>query len=203
MKAITILSFITIGSIYGTDIGVCKKINAFEYPDTYVSCLHPFVNQGNTEAIKLMGEHYYIGKNKDYKKAVEYYSIAAKSDPDSQSILGAIYTFGGYGIKVDQEKAFFWYEKAMQGKNLTGIINVASAYLYGRGVQQDCTKAISLFQEQANKNFWPAQDFLGHMYFDGRCLNKDVDKAKYWIRKGIQNGNSDKYFWNKQNWGSI
>lgn len=205
MKAIVFLSHMTLGLIYATDIGVCKKINAFEYPDTYVSCLRPFFDQGNTEAIKLMGEHYYIGKNKDYKKAVEFYTLIAKTDPESAASLGAIYVFGGYGIEKDEKKSFYWYEKAMQGNNLTGKVNVASAYLHGRGVNQDCPKALSIFENLASKNFWPAQDFLGHMYFEGRCVNKDIDKAKFWIQKSYNNGGiyQAQYFWNKQNWGSI
>lgn len=205
MKSIILYSLASVCILSGADLEVCKKIDNFQHPKNYKECLDPLVKQGNTEAIKLMGDHYHFGKNKDYKKAVEFYTLVAKTDLESSASLGAIYVFGGYGIEKDEEKSFYWYEKAMQGNNLTGRVNVASAYLHGRGVNQDCTKALSIFENLASKNFWPAQDFLGHMYFEGRCVNKDIDKAKFWIRKSYNNGGKYQalYFWNQQNWGAI
>lgn len=205
MKTFMLCLFAAISLLNGTDLALCKKINAFEDPKSYIKCLDPFVKQGNLEAIKLMGDHYYIGKNKDYKKAVEFYTLSAKNDPESSASLGAIYVFGEYGIEKDEKKAFYWYDKAMQSNNLTGTVNVGSAYLYGRGVNQDCQKAQSIFENLARKNFWPAQDFLGHMYFEGRRVPKDIDRAKFWIRKSYNNGNKyeAQYFWNQQNWGPL
>jgi TPR repeat protein len=80
---------------------------------------------------------------------------------------------------------------------------MAYFYVQGWGVEQDCKKSLELYRQAAGKNFWPAQDSLGHLYFEGKCVTKDIEKAKYWIRKGLLNGNTNTWFWHKQNWGPI
>jgi hypothetical protein len=108
-------------------------------------------------------------------------------------------------LQKNEEKAFEWYKKSMQNGSLTGTYNVGSAYLYARGVPQNCDKAVQIIQYTADKNTWFGQYMLGLMYFEGRCVNKDIKQAKLWIRESYKNGNKYQalYFWNQQKWGSI
>jgi len=171
----------------------------------YLECLNKFTATGDIAAIKKMANYYYGGPNKDYNKAIEWYLKIEDKDPEIQATLGAIYTFGGYGLQKNEEKAFEWYKKSMQNGSMTGTYNVGSSYLYGRGVPQNCDKAVHIIQYTADKNAWFGQYMLGLMYFEGRCVNKDINQAKLWLRKSYKNGNKYQalYFWNQQKWGSI
>lgn len=68
-----------------------------------------------TPAITELGVQYYDGKiiNKDLTKAFKYFEKAAlRNDPLAQNNVGWMYENGEGGVKVNKEKALYWYRKA-------------------------------------------------------------------------------------------
>ncbi len=69
------------------------------------------------------------GLEKDVEKAKAYYRKAAEVNS---------------GISGDEEREFFWLNKAAELGDLDALLDVAEAYRYGRGVERDCAKAEEL-----------------------------------------------------------
>ncbi|MCM2307995.1 MAG: sel1 repeat family protein [Sulfuritalea sp.] len=64
-------------------------------------------------------------------------------------------------------------------------------YVYGVGVPRDVSRAYSLFLKAAEKNFAPAQSFVGFFYATGTLVNKDSRAALDWYRKSAEQGFSE------------
>ena len=74
--------------------------------------------KGNLQATLYLGELYHlgIGTELNMKKAVEYYTIAAKrGNVDAQTTLGYIFENDMYGVVKNYKTAIFWYKKAANG----------------------------------------------------------------------------------------
>jgi len=56
-------------------------------------------------------------------------------------------------------------------------VKQAEAYLYGRGVPQDCDRALSILKGEAGKSNARAQSALGSMYATGHCVSRDLPTA--------------------------
>jgi len=56
-------------------------------------------------------------------------------------------------------------------------IKQAEAYLYGRGVPQDCERALSILKGEADKSNARARSALGSMYATGHCVSRDLPTA--------------------------
>jgi tetratricopeptide (TPR) repeat protein len=87
----------------------------------------------------------------DYKEAVKHLSVAAEhGNDDAQSLLAGMYR-DGEGVAQNDQRAFFWQEKAaMQGhpcdQRLLGLM-----YEHGVGVEQDPDKALFWYQKAADQ----------------------------------------------------
>ena len=204
MKIIFLLSLLFNFLFADTNLK-CEKYNSFKQPEKYINCLNNYIDKNDFVAKKQMAEFYYKSQEpyRNYKKAIEWYMKVEKQDASAQYTIGQIYTFAGYGIQKDYKLAAKWYKKAMKNGNLGAKLTMGTFYVHGLGVKKNCYKGLALYQELADKNMPLAQDSLGHLYFEGRCVTKDIKKAKYWIRKGHQNGNTNIWFWHMQNWGPI
>lgn len=56
-------------------------------------------------------------------------------------------------------------------------VKQAEAYLYGRGVPQDCDRALSILKGEADKSNARARSALGSMYATGHCVSRDLPTA--------------------------
>lgn len=95
-----------------------------------------------------------------YKEAFYWFQKAAvKGDPEAQHELGHLYA--GHtaekskDIRIDKQKAFFWWMKAAEQHHSQACLNVGKAYLKGDGVEQDFNKS-AYWHEQAEKmgEYW-------------------------------------------------
>ncbi|MDO4952135.1 MAG: tetratricopeptide repeat protein, partial [Bacteroidales bacterium] len=91
------------------------------------------------------GDDYYYGRHglpKNYKKAAEYYIIAAnKGNADAQSSLGRCY-YNGQGVSQNYYKAVEWYRKAAEQGDAMAQHNLGVCYYNGQGVSQNYYKAV-------------------------------------------------------------
>ena len=75
-------------------------------------------------------------KNENYLKAlVEWLPLAEKGIPQAQYNLAGMYA-KGHGVKVDDEKAVYWYRKAALQGHPRAQYNLGVMYILGNGVYQ-------------------------------------------------------------------
>ena len=65
-------------------------------------------------------------------------------------------------------------------------VQFAEKYIYGRGVPQDCGRALSLLQSAASQQNPNAQIKLGALYSTGQCVSQDRAQAYRWYSKAKQ-----------------
>ena len=101
--------------------------------------------QGKAEAQYNLGVMYYNGQgvNKDYSKAVYWYTKAAEQGgAEAQFKLGLMYN-NGLGVNEDYTKAVYWHTKAAEQGGAEAQYILGLMYYEGHGVNKDYTKAVS------------------------------------------------------------
>ena len=99
--------------------------------------------QGKAEAQYNLGLMYDNGQgvNKDYTKAVYWFSKAAEQGrADAQYILGLMY-YEGQGVNKDYTKAVYWHTKAAEQGYAEAQLILGLMYLNGVGVAKDMVLA--------------------------------------------------------------
>jgi len=77
----------------------------------------------------------------NYLKALEIWlPLAQHEDAPSQAGVGFIY-HRGLGVKIDDQKAFFWLRKAAEHGQPEGQLMLGTLYFYGQGVEQSYVRA--------------------------------------------------------------
>jgi len=72
----------------------------------------------------------------DYLNAlVEWLPLAEQGDSQAQYNIAGMYS-NGYGVKVDDEKAVYWYQKAANQGHPKAQYNLGVMYLLGTGIYQ-------------------------------------------------------------------
>lgn len=86
---------------------------------------------GEYSSASELGYIYQHSIVKDYKKAFEYYSLAAEHGIDAAEYnLGTLY-YDGIGCEKDVGKALTWIERAAKQGHLNALISIGSVYLDG------------------------------------------------------------------------
>ena len=175
----------------------------------YISLIKEFVQQGkgcrkctiaNYNQIKrccpwmqrMLGVTYEYGQGveKDYTKAVEWYTKSAEQgDPVGQWRLGYCYAYG-QGVEKDYTKAVEWYTKSAEQGNSIGQWRLGNCYILGHGVEKDYTKAVEWYTKSAEQGNSYGQWRLGYCYEFGQGVEKDYTKAVEWYTKSAEQGNS-------------
>lgn len=151
---------------------------------------------GNASAINEWGLLFYLGKgcDQDFKKACELFESGAnKGNREAMNNLGCCY-YAGQGVPQSYEKAVeFWTMSENKGMSKARL-NLAICYLKGIGCEKNCEKAIDLLTKAAEKHS-VAMFTLGMYYYDGKEVQKDLQKAFEWFAKGAKDCNSKAYYW--------
>lgn len=138
------------------------------------------VELGNDTAAENLADCYYKGHGStvDIKKAIHYYSIAAKSGRvRSQRTLGYIY--GWHKEYQDFKLSKIWSEKAAAQGDIIATNNLAVIYEEGRGVPIDLSAAEKYYLQAAEKGYAPSQRAVGILY----ASSSQYEKAEYWYKK--------------------
>jgi TPR repeat protein len=106
-------------------------------------------------------------------------NIAQCSTGDAKAcnFVGAIYTTGLQGVKIDVVQAFTFFQKACNGSHPTGCANLANAYYNGLGVTLDRARAVQLYQQACDLGAVTACVDLGVVYRDGKVQAKNPTYA--------------------------
>ncbi len=92
-------------------------------------------------------------RNGDYAIAYCFWlPLARRGDADAQYALGWMY-HNGYGLRIDDETAIYWWEKAAENKNPEAIMALAMLYHQGgKTVKKDAEKAVHYFMKAVEEN---------------------------------------------------
>lgn len=148
--------------------------------------VHDEVTGGNPDALYTLGRTCESRKNgkRDYKKAVSCYRRAAElGHIEAQCHLCAMYELG-FGVKINYEKAKYWYRKAAEQEDACGqYLLAASICKQCKGNEREYLEAAEWYQKAAKQEYAPAQSALSKMYERGIGVKQDYEKAAFWFRK--------------------
>ncbi len=116
--------------------------------------------------------------------------------------------FNGENVKKDDKNAFYWLKKSYDKRSTTRRkFFLAVAYYEGVGTEKDYKRACELFKKIADiERFFAAEQFsdvevtkfraisqceLGKLYMNGQGVVWDYDKAEFYLRKAVANGDYD------------
>lgn len=148
----------------------------------YMSFLQKAADVGNIDAICNLGNVYRYGKRvpKNIHKAIELFKKAADlGNTYAMNKLGYIYN-NNNEVKKNIEKATEYFKKAADLDDIEGINNLAYMYI---NYDKDKKKGIELFTKAANLGNIDAMINLCYMYIEGKGVEKNIDKAKEYLKK--------------------
>lgn len=101
--------------------------------------------------------------------------------------------FLGDRFKVDKNmnKAIEWYTKAAERGSTAGQYNLGLIY-YKEGITNDYGKSVYWMSKAAENGNIHAMVDMGIIYAEGKALEQDYIKAKYWYEKAAEEGGNMK-----------
>lgn len=141
-----------------------------------------------------LGGRYLEGKGvtQNYDSAFYWHKKAAlKNVASSQTSLGFMYALGK-GVDKNIDIALEWYLKAANNGDAKAMFSASSLYLDGKTENgANYPEGIKWLKKAAETNAL-AQFSLGTLYLFGQYgLKKDETKAKFWLEKSCNNGNTN------------
>ena len=120
----------------------------------------------------------------------EFTKLIDQGHDEAFSFLGNLYEVGGRGVDRDYAKAKFYYEKAVERTGaVAAYLGLIRIYYYGFGVQKDCCKALEYCRILAEEIENPyANLYIGKMYMDGCCTEKNLEASKEYFKKAWNAG---------------
>lgn len=135
---------------------------------------------------------YGLGVEKDYKKAEDYYKLAAdKNVGRAFAFWGDLYYVGGHGIPKDERQAVALWKKSAEKKDILGMYKYGNCLKEGKYVPQNNNAAFSYFLKCAKKGHAESQYLVGVSLYYGEGTNKDTKAALKWLTKAKDNNNQD------------
>ena len=141
------------------------------------------------------GDRYYgTGVEIDFKKAVEFYTLAAnKGHALAQYNLAFCY-LNGEGVEVNQKKAFELISQSAEQGHPPAQFNLGVCLENGTGVEANLNKAIEFYTLSAQNGHSRAQFQLGTCYENGRGVSIDMSKAVEFYEQAATQGLVDAQF---------
>ena len=113
----------------------------------------------------------------EYKKAYEYYILAAeRNNLHAIELLGRYCRMGLTG-EANPEKTIEYFQRAIDMDSNYARVELAICYEDGFGVEQDSHKAFELLKKAADNDYPYAHSKLGGYYMNGVATEKNLDLA--------------------------
>jgi hypothetical protein len=114
--------------------------------------------------------------------------IADEGYIQGQLTLAMIYVDGKYGVEIDYEKSFQYFQLAASVEDLEGITGLGMSYAKGHGCEKNLERANHLFKHAADLGYAQAQFNLAWNYHYGLSGTKNHEEAfKYYLMAAEQN----------------
>ena len=194
-------SFEALGDIYNEGrVGVRKNIKKAQ--DYYKKAFNEYKEllavKGNYFTQRDIADAYEHGKGveidttqanywwKEYAKTIQ--AEAENGDCNAQLNLGLLYEKGEI-LQQSFEKAAYWYRKSMEQGDEYATCQLAELYANGLLGKRDISKAIELY-EKIGLSIYQGFESIGHIYYEGRGVERDLRKAEYYYKKAIEENGS-------------
>lgn len=192
----------TLGSVLfdGKTFGA-RKIEAD--PKAAVEKFTKLAEQNVPAGLRTMGELHasgLAGVEKDFAKALDYFSRAAQgNDAAAQVVLAGYYDKGvdldpadkKIDVAPNAAAALELYRLAARNNVPLALYNVGVFYEEGRAVDQDPTKAFAHFLQAAGGGFAPAMQKAGVYYLNGAGTLRDPIAAAGWFNRAAALGSPE------------
>lgn len=160
--------------------------------ETFLEQSLRLAKEGNVESQMNLGYMYLYGNNgveQDFKKAFEYYNMAAEqNNPIALNNIGSLY-FNGIGVEKNRAKALEYFRRSAINGNDNAATNLAFIYLTGNKNDSERNKqAINLFRQAAKSGNKLAKFMLGYAYYKGFTLERDNYAAFALIKDAADEG---------------
>ena len=118
-------------------------------------------------------------EEKDYEKAYEIFRKAAEQNDGDGCMWVGYYYENGHSVEKDLDEAARWYEKAF------ALGNAYSGYRLGIQAEQrdDYAAAVDYLTQASELGYEWASLELGQLYYQGKKVEGDLEKAKLYIEK--------------------
>lgn len=97
----------------------------------------------------------------------------------------------GDGVEEDNELAAQLLAQAHALGHVEATYNLGICCHYGYGAEVDLEKAYNLYLESANAGYGKGMELVGRFFSRGIYVEKDREKAEYWLRKAIESGDPE------------
>jgi TPR repeat protein len=120
----------------------------------------------------------------EQKSFSQYLRLAQRGNPEAQNRVGVAY-YKGDGVRKDYREAFNWFLKSARNGHARAAYNLGWCYLNNEGGSraENLKKAVYWFRKSAEKGDASGQNALGACYSLGQGVEKNDQKAFYWIKK--------------------
>lgn len=150
-----------------------------------MSCKSEF-SRSDFENDFIAEEDYFDGEGED---AFLYtLNFAYGGSAESMRVLGDVYSMRGHGVKVDFEKAIFWYQRAVDRGDKCATLRLAEILYCTDGAPKNYERAFELYKLSADGGVTLAVSRLGKMYLYGHGAPKDFGKARGLIKQAAEEG---------------
>lgn len=136
-------------------------------------CDYPDVPDENSESGDKYNSNAFIA---------DLFRHAENGDVNAQFELGFCFATGE-GIECNDEKAFYWYNRAVERGDIDAINNLAGCYFKGKGAEKNYTKAAELYLKAAEHGLARAQYNYGECCYNGYGVNQNYSEAVLWYTK--------------------
>ncbi len=157
----------------------------------YINKLATIASESNSDAMRRLGNYYYdgIGVEKDLEKAFMWYRRGAKfGDMSCVSRLGEMFR-DGKGTPADLTEAIRNYLIAARLGNAGAVNSIVTLCESHPELGRDpVLEAIGILSSMAEGGNSDAMRRLGNYYYDGIGVEKDLEKAFMWYRRGAKFG---------------
>lgn len=106
---------------------------------------------------------------------------AKNNDITSQYFLANMFASGN-GAELNDDKAFYWYDKAAKQGYADAQFSLATIYKNSGQMEQ----SIIWYKKAAKKNHIESQFCLGNFYLYGFGVEQNTKKALYWFQKAAE-----------------
>ncbi|KAF8090447.1 hypothetical protein N665_0476s0026 [Sinapis alba] len=121
------------------------------------------------------------GEEDEDFKMLEYQ--AHIGNPSAMYRTGLFYYFSLRGVRHDQDKAVYWFSKAVEKGELRSMKILGEIYARGIGVERNYTKAFGCLTLAAEGGLYSAYTGLGYLYLNGYGVDKNYTKARECFEK--------------------
>ncbi len=159
--------------------------------DKALSFFRKSAEMGNEWGMSWLGTMYQegYGVSQNYSEAMKWYKKCIEAGDESSYIsIGLMYE-KGLGVERSYIEAEKWYRKALAKGNVSSMPYIGRLYLLGGyGIEQNYGIAHDWFQNAADKGDSRGMFYVGHDYLYGHGVTKDLNKAKEWMNKALEEG---------------